>query len=51
MSVRRKEWKNLKVMENMKTTRKKEPHKEDFQEKSQGFDESLTESNIRSDRN
>ena len=35
----------------MKTTRKKELHKEDFQEKSQGFDESLTENNIKSDRN
>ena len=33
MNARRKEWKNLKVMENMKITRKKELNKENFQEK------------------
>ena len=33
MNARRKEWKNLKVMENMKITRKKELNKEDFKEK------------------
>ena len=33
MNVRRKEWKNLKVMDNVKTARKKELNKEDFQEK------------------
>ena len=33
MNVRRKEWKNLKIMESMKTKRKKELNKEDFQKK------------------
>ena len=33
MSIRRKEWKNLKVMENMKTARKEELNKEGLEEK------------------
>ena len=33
MNVRRKEWENLKIVESMKTKRKKELNKEDFQKK------------------
>ena len=47
MNVRGKELKDLKIVENMKTKRKKELNKEDFQEKKNyRFDDSCTERTI-----